>query len=166
MAFEEDIYSLPDDWGSTTLGELCDSGGGDIQTGPFGSQLHSADYVLVGVPSIMPTNILVEGVQAEGIARITPQDAERLRKYLVRPGDIVYSRRGDVEKCALITAKEDGWLCGTGCLRVRTGKASINSDFLHAYLSSPPVRAWVVRHSVGATMPNLNTGILKPAFPF
>jgi type I restriction enzyme S subunit len=161
MASEEELQSLPNGWSIKTLGELCDEGGGDIQTGPFGSQLHSADYVSAGVPSIMPTNILVEGIQAEGIARITRQDAERLQRYRVRAGDIVYSRRGDVEKCALVTDKEDGWLCGTGCLRVRLGKTPTNPDFVHAYLSSPSVRAWVVRHSIGATMPNLNTGILK-----
>jgi type I restriction enzyme S subunit len=161
MASEDELQSLPDGWSIKTLGELCDAGGGDIQTGPFGSQLHSADYVSAGVPSIMPTNILVEGIQAEGIARISRQDAERLQRYRVRAGDIVYSRRGDVEKCALVTDKEGGWLCGTGCLRVRLGKAPTNSDFVHAYLSSPSVRAWIVRHSIGATMPNLNTGILR-----
>jgi type I restriction enzyme S subunit len=29
----------------------------DVQTGPFGSQLHASDYVPVGVPVIMPNNI-------------------------------------------------------------------------------------------------------------
>jgi restriction endonuclease S subunit len=161
MGFEDDIHSLPQSWSSTTLGELCDASGGDIQTGPFGSQLHSSDYVEVGVPSIMPTNISVEGISSEGIARITTEDAQRLQRYRVKVGDIVYSRRGDVEKCALVTSDEDGWLCGTGCLRVRMGHGPLSPDFLHAYLSSPPVRAWVVRHAVGATMPNLNTGILR-----
>lgn len=161
MASEEDLLRLPWDWTATTLGDVCDSGAGDIQTGPFGSQLHSADYVSIGVPSIMPTNITVEGIKAEGIARITAQDADRLKRYRVRVGDIVYSRRGDVEKCALVTASEDAWLCGTGCLRVRLGKANMTPEFLHAYLSSPPIRAWLVRHAVGATMPNLNTGILR-----
>ena len=48
---------IPDHWEFTTLGEVCRRGGGNIQTGPFGSQLHASDYVAVGVPSIMPTNI-------------------------------------------------------------------------------------------------------------
>lgn len=157
----KELFPVPDGWTTLSLGALCDEGGGDIQTGPFGSQLHSADYVASGVPSIMPTNISVEGIQVEGIARITNDDAERLQKYRVKAGDIVYSRRGDVEKCALITTAEDGWLCGTGCLRVRVGDAPATPEFLHAFLSSSEIRAWIVRHSVGATMPNLNTGILK-----
>lgn len=36
---------IPDHWEFTTLGEVCRRGGGNIQTGPFGSQLHASDYV-------------------------------------------------------------------------------------------------------------------------
>jgi len=60
----------------------------------------------------MPQNIAEDRVNPEGIARITSSDAERLARYLVKSGDIVYSRRGDVERRALISEAEDGWLCG------------------------------------------------------
>ena len=49
---EQLFGSLPEDWEYTTLGAACERGGGDIQTGPFGSQLHASDYVPVGIPSI------------------------------------------------------------------------------------------------------------------
>ena len=153
------------DWKWEPLGEACRRGGGGIQTGPFGSQLHASDYVAVGVPSIMPRNIAHDRVDVEGIARITPTDAERLSRYLVRPGDIVYSRRGDVERRALITERESGWLCGTGCLRVRLGEGVVDPAYASYYLSHPASREWVVRHAVGATMPNLNSSILG-ALPF
>lgn len=153
--------SPPSDWRTTTLGEICREGGGDIQTGPFGSQLHASDYVDAGIPSIMPANIKDGRVVEDGIARITQSDAKRLSKYLVAKGDIVYSRRGDVERCALIREKESGWLCGTGCLRVRPGADVIDSDFCAHFLSHPETREWISRHAVGATMPNLNTQILS-----
>lgn len=123
-----------------SLAVLCEEGGGEIQTGPFGSQLHASDYVEQGVPSIMPKNIGDNRVLTEDIARITEEDAQRLARYRVRPGDIVYSRRGDVEKRALICEAEDGWLCGTGCLRVRPGKAGLDSVYLSYYLAHPAVR--------------------------
>ena len=158
---EDNITRSPEHWRLVTLGEICKESGGDIQTGPFGSQLHASDYVTYGTPSIMPKNIAVEGIDTTDIARISEEDAARLSKYLVRDGDIIYSRRGDVEKCALVTRDEEGWLCGTGCLRIRLGAtALISAEFLHAYLSHSSVREWVVRHAVGATMPNLNTSIL------
>ncbi len=156
------IYPYPEHWELTTLGQLCSDRGGGIQTGPFGSQLHAADYVDTGIPSIMPKNISVEGVSTDDIAFIATEDAQRLSKYLVKEGDIVYSRRGDVEKCSLITAKEEGWLCGTGCLKVTLGESSkVPPSYVHAYLSHPAIREWISRHAIGATMPNLNTSILS-----
>lgn len=154
------IGHIPSEWLSTTLGELCASGSGDIQTGPFGSQLHASDYVSVGIPSVMPQNIGDNVIQEEGIARITPEDARRLARYLLEPGDIVYSRRGDVERRAWVREEQGGWLCGTGCLRVRMG-SSADSRFMSYYLGHPDIRAWIVQHAIGATMPNLNTSILS-----
>ena len=40
------------EWKEYTLGQIA-----DVQTGPFGSQLHASDYVSFGVPSIMPKDI-------------------------------------------------------------------------------------------------------------
>src|SRR5581483_10939815 len=60
---------------------------------------------------------------------------------------------------------EDGWLCGTGCPRVRFGKMGPDPRYASYYLGHASVREWVVRHAHGATMPNLNTSILS-ACPF
>ena len=147
------------EWMETTLGEVVEDGGGLIQTGPFGSQLHASDYKTEGIPVIMPVNISSDRVDVTDIARISREDAGRLSKHLVEPGDIVYSRRGDVTRKALITEDETGMFCGTGCLLVRPGK-EIDPKFLKYHLSSPTNQAWIIRHAVGATMPNLNTGIL------
>lgn len=149
------------DWQKVTLGDAAVS----VQTGPFGSQLHKADYVDEGIPSIMPVNISDNRITTEGIARITEADAERLSKYRVETGDVVYSRRGDVERRALVREAEDGWLCGTGCLRVRFDKARVNPEYASFQLGSARCREWIVRHAIGATMPNLNTSILS-AVPF
>ena len=60
-----------DGWDYTTLGEICAKGQGGVQTGPFGSQLHASDYVIKGIPSIMPQNIGDNRIIRDGIARIT-----------------------------------------------------------------------------------------------
>lgn len=165
MSGEELIGSLPTEWEYTTLGAVCQRSGGNIQTGPFGSQLHASDYVPTGIPSIMPQNIGDNRIIEDNIARITLHDAKRLSRYIVRKNDIVYSRRGDVERRALIREHEEGWLCGTGCLRVRIGEKSVDATYVSYYLGHPNVREWIVRHAHGATMPNLNTSILA-ACPF
>ncbi|MFF8015986.1 restriction endonuclease subunit S [Streptomyces sp. NPDC007929] len=153
------VAGVPTAWERSTLAEICERGRGNIQTGPFGSQLHASDYVPIGVPSVMPQDIGDNVIREDSIARITVEDSLRLSRYLLAAGDIVYSRRGDVERRALVRPEQEGWLCGTGCLRIRPGDG-VNSAYLSYYLGHPSVRQWIKQHAVGATMPNLNTKIL------
>jgi type I restriction enzyme S subunit len=144
-----------------TLGELCDEGGGEIRTGPFGSQLHQSDYSASGIPVVMPKDIIEGKISEESIARISIEHVSRLSQHKLTRGDIIYGRRGDIGRQALITTKEDGWICGTGCLRVSLGNAVIDPQFLHYYLCDKSVIKDISNQAVGATMPNLNTTILR-----
>lgn len=151
------IYEKKSEWKEYKLGEIA-----DVQTGPFGSQLHQSDYVDAGIPSIMPVNIGNRmDISTEKIVYITEKDAKRLSRYRVQIGDIVYSRRGDVEKCAYINEKENGWLCGTGCLRIRIDLSKADSKFIAYYLSTDDMKSWISNNAVGTTMPNLNSSILQ-----
>jgi type I restriction enzyme, S subunit len=152
---------VPAGWTAVALGALVHSAGGHVQTGPFGSQLHAEDYVADGVPVIMPTNIAGRSVDPDGAARISEANADRLGRHRLRVGDLVYSRRGDVEKHALISEDEEGWICGTGCLMIRPGPGGVSAVFLSLQLDQPHIRAWIAARAIGATMPNLNTGILS-----
>jgi len=153
---------MSSEWRATTLGEVCKAQGGAIQTGPFGSQLHTSDYQQTGAPVVMPTNIGDGGIITDGIARVGESDVARLSQHKLQLGDVVFSRRGDVTKNALVRSREVGWLCGTGCLKVRLGDESVaTAKFISHCLRAPDTKDWLIRHAVGATMPNLNTGILS-----
>jgi len=156
---------FPANWELTTLGEICNRGSGYIHTGPFGSQLHASDYVQDGVPTIMPVNIGNNQILVDGIARITEKDAERLSRHRLATGDIVFSRRGDVTRRALVRDEQNGWLCGTGCLKINFGEGIVDPLFASLYFGHPDVKDWIVRHAVGSTMPNLN-GKIMDAIPF
>jgi type I restriction enzyme S subunit len=109
----------------------------------------------------MPKDIVGRRVDANSTARIGLEDAERLSRHQLQVGDIVFSRRGDVEKHALIGEEERGWLCGTGCLLVRPGAQWNSPGYLSRSLGLPRTKQWLTQHAVGATMPNINTGILS-----
>ena len=146
-----------EEWKEYKLGEIA-----DIQTGPFGSQLHQRDYVPVGTPCIMPTNIGNRlNIETTNIAHVKDEDIVRLQRHCVKEGDIIYSRRGDIEKCAYILSANEGWLCGTGCLRLRINNKDVNSRFVAYQLSTNECKKWIVGNAVGSTMLNLNTSILK-----
>lgn len=161
--FDRTDGEMPAGWSIDTLASACTAAGGEVQTGPFGSQLHASDYIAEGIPVVMPTNIRDRRVVPAGIVKISAVDAERLARHRLLRGDLVYSRRGDVEKHAIVGREEEGWLCGTGCLRVRpsrVGQPSMSSHYLSLWLDQPEQRAWISARAIGATMPNLNTTIL------
>ena len=140
----------------TTLGEISSN----IQTGPFGSQLHQSDYSEIGIPVVMPKDLLNGRISEDTIARVTTDHVNRLNRHKIEIGDILYSRRGDVGRCAYATEYEAGWLCGTGCLRVTIDTQKADSKYVFYRLQMPETIGWVVNHAVGSTMLNLNTSIL------
>ena len=156
-----ELGEVPRGWRMSNIGEVCRAHGGLIQTGPFGSQLHASDYLDKGIPVVMPQDLSGRRIQATRVARISEMDAERLKRHRIQPGDIIFSRRGDVGRHALVSEIEKGWLCGTGCLLVRPSKKAEISAYVSCALARDEALDWLVRHAVGATMPNLNTGILS-----
>ena len=146
---------------STTVGDVCDEFGGEVLTGPFGSQLHSSDYSEDGIPVVMPQDMRDGRVKTARIARVGAAHVTRLRQHCLRRGDIVFSRRGDVARFAVITEREDGWLCGTGSIRIRLNCPGIEVGYLRRFLSQPSIGAWLEHNAKGVTMPNLNTAITR-----
>ncbi len=144
-------------WEVVTLGDISDS----IQTGPFGSQLHQSDYSESGIPVVMPKDLVNGRISTESIARVAESHVERLSRHKIIPGDILYSRRGDVGRCAYTSEDEENWLCGTGCLRVTIDRNKANPKFVFYQLQTAKSVGWVEKHAVGATMLNLNTSILS-----
>ena len=144
------------EWKEIRLGDIA-----DVQTGPFGSQLHKSDYIAEGIPCIMPTNIGPHlNFIVDGIAHVSEVDANRLSRHLTEIGDIIYARRGDIEKCAYVTTNEEKWLCGTGCLKIRCNN-EVNSRFIAYLLSTAECKKWITGNAVGTTMLNLSKGILS-----
>ena len=132
-----------------------------LQTGPFGSQLHSNDYISNGIPVINPSHLKDGLILPDWDCTIDEDIYHRLMRHGLCEGDIVFARRGEMGRCALVTKTEVGWLCGTGSLLMRPKSTICNSDFLNKVLSTNGVRDWLLLESVGSTMDNLNTGILS-----
>jgi type I restriction enzyme, S subunit len=149
---------MSSNWAKATLGEIVIQNKG-LQTGPFGSQLHSHEYTEAGIPVIMPKDMNANKVSIDTIARIPESKADELSKHRLQKGDIVFGRRGDIGRCALITEHEEGWLCGTGCIRARLSE-DVLPEFVILLLDTPLTIFWLESNAVGQTMLNLNTQIL------
>lgn len=147
--------------GSGTGRRLIDLAARDgIQIGPFGSQLHAYEYTDQGTPVVMPQDLVDGEIRLEKIKRVPESVAERLSKHRLAAGDIVFPRRGDLSKRAVVVGEQAGWLCGTGCLRFRAADADVSTALFEA-IANDSATEWLVEHAVGTTMLNLNTTILS-----
>ena len=110
---------IPGDWEVKTLHEIA-----IIKTGPFGTLLKASEYSdSDGVPLISVGEI------REGFLRITDDTPyvpkaviRRLPQYVLKKGDIVFGRKGGVERSALIRQQQDGWFLGSDGISVHPTK--------------------------------------------
>ena len=143
-------------WESKRLDEIA-----TIQTGPFGSQLHKKDYVDVGTPIITVEHLGQYRIRRQNIPMVTSEDANRLQKYSLLPGDIVFSRVGSVDQSSYVGEAESGWLFSGRCLRVRPNVKKADPLFTYYALNTAGLKNYIRAIAVGATMPSINTAILS-----
>jgi Restriction endonuclease S subunits len=154
---KSEVGLIPVDWEDIEVGYIANL----IQTGPFGSQLHQSDYITVGIPVVMPKDLVDGRISDTSIARVSKENVERLKRHKIKEGDFLFARRGDVGRCALTSKKEVGWLCGTGCFRVSIDKQKCDINYLYYQLQRKETVEWIVSKAIGSTMLNLNTSILS-----
>jgi len=155
---EEDLKQLPklpQGWMWIKLLNISKN----IQIGPFGSLLHQHDYVAGGWPLVNPSHIKDQKIYPDNNLTITAEKLKELTNYRLQEGDVVMGRRGEMGRCAVVTKKEAGWLCGTGSLFVRL-LDSFCSWFYCQALSSQRAKEYLSSSSIGTTMQNLNQKIL------
>ena len=149
------LPELPEGWSWFLLSAIADN----IQIGPFGSLLHKADYLTGGTPLINPSHILSQRIEPDRSLTVSADKLHQLSKYVMHENDVVVGRRGEMGRCAVVTAVESGWLCGTGSLLVRL-LSSMNPHFYSWVLGSQRVKGFLAASSIGTTMQNLNESIL------
>lgn len=131
----------------------------DIQTGPFGSQLHKEDYVQDGTPIVTVEHLGNRVFTEQNLPMVSDADKERLNKYVLSEGDIVFSRVGSVDRCSYVDSNHSGWMFSGRCLRVRPYNA-IYPLYLYYFFCMESTKQFVRNIAVGATMPSINTKLM------
>ena len=131
----------------------------DIQTGPFGSQLHKEDYVDDGTPIVTVEHLGNRVFTEQNLPRVSNEDKQRLSKYILKEGDIVFSRVGSVDRCSFVDSQHTGWLFSGRCLRVRPFE-EISPLFLYYFFCLESTKKFIRNIAVGATMPSINTKLM------
>lgn len=131
----------------------------DIQTGPFGSQLHKEDYVDDGTPIVTVEHLGNRVFTEQNLPRVSNEDKQRLSKYILKEGDVVFSRVGSVDRCSFVDSQHTGWLFSGRCLRVRPFE-EISPLFLYYFFCLESTKKLIRNIAVGATMPSINTKLM------
>ena len=142
-------------WEKKKIGELA-----SVKTGPFGSMLHKEDYISKGIPLVNPIHIKDFHIVADMDFTISDEKAEELNKYILQKGDVVFARRGDIGRCAVVSEEENGYLCGTGSLFVRF-IVEVASTYIMYIIRSSSFTKELISNAKGATMLNLNSSIIE-----
>ncbi|MGR3983489.1 restriction endonuclease subunit S [Pseudoalteromonas sp. 1181_04] len=150
-----DPVTNPKGWEVRSLKDIS-----KIQIGPFGTQLHKEDYIEGGIPLINPTHIVKGNIVPKTSLSVSDEKHGSLPEYHLKVGDIIMGRRGEMGRCAIVSEKEAGWMCGTGSLYIRPNKMGVFSEYLNKLLSSQAIKNHLESESQGATMPNLNKNIV------
>lgn len=149
------IGEIPSSWNKKRLKFLA-----EVKTGPFGTQLKATEYVTEGTPCINVKNIGYGSIKADDFDFVPPSVIERLSEHILQEGDIVFARKGSIDKHAIITQAESGWLQGSDCIRVRL-QTDFDNRFFNYYLANSGLKYYLASLSNGATMASLNGAMIE-----
>ncbi len=154
-------FYIPDTWEIENVKQLSTLKKESVLTGPFGLMLHSSDYVSEGTPLILIKNIQNGRIVDDDIPKISDKDVQRLSRYMVKEGDIIFSRVGRVGSSVLIEKKHSSWLFSGQTLRIRFENPELSSKYVNYYFHSSLFNKVLIPELLGATRDSINTKILE-----
>ena len=147
--------------GETTIGALLARDGGNVKTGPFGTTLKAKEYSKEGVPLISVGEIGYGALRIkESTPRAPPEVVERLPEYVLQAGDIVFGRKGAVDRLAMVKPEQAGWFLGSDGIRLRL-PSTCDARFIAYQLQGHEARSWLLQHATGTTMASLNQSTIE-----
>jgi type I restriction enzyme S subunit len=110
-----------------------------------------------GVPVVAPPEITDQHtINSRRVRRVPWEQAEKLFRFELHEGDVLYVRQGALGRLALVAADQEGWFYSSAFLRLRPRKPIMLPAYLAAFLAYGPTRDTVLGQAQQGTVPSLN----------
>ena len=150
-----------DSWPLRRFEELAD-GEGAVRSGPFGSDLLHSEFVSEGVAVLGIDNAVQNRFQWGERRYITPEKYANLRRYTVKPGDVLVTIMGTTGRSAVVPDDIPTAITTKHLATFSVRRAMIEPEVLsHAIHLHPAVLRQIDAKNRGAVMPGLNLGLIK-----
>ncbi|WP_437290100.1 restriction endonuclease subunit S [Sorangium sp. So ce406] len=158
-----ELPEVPDGWAWARIAELGQDPLAPVQTGPFGAQLHSSEFVVTGVPVIAVGNLTGVGFTDQGLYYVTEEKARQLSRYDVQAGDVLFARSGaTLGKVCVAPGHVRDWRMTGHILRFRVNQEVVAPELVvYALSGAPYVKNQVASGIRGMTRPGYNTDLLE-----
>lgn len=155
---ETEIGTICEDWDLVSIEDIKADKKFAIVDGPFGTQLHSNEYIDSGVPVVRVINLSFNGrFIPDELVYISEEKFEELNRSAIYPGDIVVAKTGaTIGKLAIFPTAYSHGLLASSCLKLTLDGVKANSRYVFYFLMSRRGQIQIKNLAYGSTRNTIN----------
>ena len=155
-----EVGIIPEDWKFCYILDKKNLNEASIQTGPFGTLLKASEYTSNGIPVISVREIRDGYIFIfEETPCVGRHTCKRLPRFRLEEGDIVFARKGGVDRSAIIQKKYGALFLGSDGIRLRFKKE--NPEYIAFWFHSDFLKKELLQNATGTIMANMSQEIMS-----
>ncbi|MFH1505986.1 MAG: restriction endonuclease subunit S [archaeon] len=155
---ESELGEIPKGWKVLKMENIAKKKKNSIVDGPFGTQLHSDEYIGEGIPVIRVINTSFEGRFINSkLVYISEEKSQELVRSVVFPNDILLAKTGaTIGKFAMVPEYLKKGIIASSILKISPSEHRKNKYFIFNFIKRLSDKKYWEKISAGSTRPTIN----------